>query len=160
MWPPLGCVRCSNSTLTDLASSFYLFPPFLSNIYCNPTQVKYFFKKVKLTNGRCFCYNIINAGVAELADAPDLGSGISDVQVQVLSPAPYYDVTLIAVRREKSPRFLGDFSLFCTIPCFLNGLFRVIEPHIFIKNKNFSFSAPFSRDCPFQRKIRNWCEQT
>ena len=24
----------------------------------------------------------------------------------------YYDVTLIAVRREKSPRFLGDFSLY------------------------------------------------
>ena len=52
------------------------------------------------------------AGVAELADAPDLGSGVPDVQVQVLSPAPYYDVTLIAVRREKSPRFLGDFSLY------------------------------------------------
>ena len=29
-----------------------------------------------------------SAGVAELADAPDLGSGVSDVQVQVLSPAP------------------------------------------------------------------------
>ena len=29
------------------------------------------------------CY----AGMAELADAPDLGSGISDVQVQVLLPA-------------------------------------------------------------------------
>ena len=28
------------------------------------------------------------AGVAELADAPDLGSGVFDVQVQVLSPAP------------------------------------------------------------------------
>ena len=28
-----------------------------------------------------------NAGVAELADAPDLGSGVPDVQVQVLSPA-------------------------------------------------------------------------
>ena len=27
--------------------------------------------------------------MAELADAPDLGSGISDVQVQVLLPAPY-----------------------------------------------------------------------
>lgn len=26
--------------------------------------------------------------MAELADAPDLGSGVSDVQVQVLSPAP------------------------------------------------------------------------
>ena len=28
------------------------------------------------------------AGVAELADAPDLGSGVYDVQVQVLSPVP------------------------------------------------------------------------
>ena len=28
-----------------------------------------------------------HAGVAELADAPDLGSGISDVQVRFLSPA-------------------------------------------------------------------------
>ena len=27
------------------------------------------------------------ADVAELADAPDLGSGVPDVQVQVLSPA-------------------------------------------------------------------------
>ena len=31
---------------------------------------------------------IIYAGVAELADAPDLGSGGNTVQVQVLSPAP------------------------------------------------------------------------
>ena len=31
---------------------------------------------------------IIFAGMAELADAPDLGSGVPDVQVQVLSPAP------------------------------------------------------------------------
>ncbi len=29
-----------------------------------------------------------NAGVAELADALDLGSSVSDVQVQVLSPVP------------------------------------------------------------------------
>ena len=31
---------------------------------------------------------ITYAGVAELADAPDLGSGGTPVQVQVLSPAP------------------------------------------------------------------------
>ena len=55
----------------------------------------------------------IYAGMAELADALDSGSnGRKAVQVQVLLPAPYYDVTLIAVRREKSPRFLGDFSLY------------------------------------------------
>ena len=56
---------------------------------------------------------MIYAGVAELADA--YGSGPYEckfMQVQVLLPAPYYDVTLIAVRREKSPRFLGDFSLY------------------------------------------------
>ena len=37
------------------------------------------------------CYTIIGiyAGMAELADAPDLGSGVSDVQVQVLLPAPW-----------------------------------------------------------------------
>ena len=34
------------------------------------------------------------------------------VLVQVQSRGPYYDVTLRAVRREKSPRFLGDFSLY------------------------------------------------
>ena len=33
------------------------------------------------------------AGVAELADAPDLGSGGTPVQVQVLSPVPYAGVT-------------------------------------------------------------------
>ena len=32
-------------------------------------------------------YSHKDAGVAELADAPDLGSGVPDVQVQVLSPA-------------------------------------------------------------------------
>ena len=38
--------------------------------------------------------------MAELADAPDLGSGISDVQVQVLLPAP-----------EKSTSFEVLFSM-------------------------------------------------
>ena len=31
------------------------------------------------------------AGMAELADAPDLGSGVYDVQVQVLLSAPDHD---------------------------------------------------------------------
>ena len=39
------------------------------------------------------------AGVAELADAPDLGSGGNTVQVQVLSPAP------------KSTRFVRVLSI-------------------------------------------------
>ncbi len=34
-----------------------------------------------------YIFQITYAGVAELADAPDLGSGVPDVQVQVLSPA-------------------------------------------------------------------------
>ncbi len=50
--------------------------------------------------------------MVELADTLDLGSNGFAVQVQVLLPAPYYGVTLIAVRREKSLRFFGGFSLF------------------------------------------------
>ena len=34
------------------------------------------------------------ADVAELADAPDLGSGVPDVQVQVLSPAFNFNPTI------------------------------------------------------------------
>ena len=42
------------------------------------------------------------AGVAELADAPDLGSGVNDVGVQVPSPAP-----------GKTPNLSGDrFGVF------------------------------------------------
>ena len=53
-------------------------------------------------------YNNHYAGVAELADAPDLGSGVPDVQVQVLSPAPAG-----SPRGQKSLRkYCGDF-LFC-----------------------------------------------
>ena len=36
------------------------------------------------------------AGVAELADAPDLGSGGNPVQVQVLSPAPKKELRFIS----------------------------------------------------------------
>lgn len=39
-------------------------------------------KRAKLNYNNCY------AGVAELADAPALGAGVLDVQVQVLSPAP------------------------------------------------------------------------
>jgi hypothetical protein len=35
------------------------------------------------------CQAIQNAGVAELADAPDLGSGALMLGVQVPSPAPF-----------------------------------------------------------------------
>ena len=42
----------------------------------------------KLQEGVSPSLATIYAGVAELADALDLGSSISDVQVQFLSPAP------------------------------------------------------------------------
>ena len=41
------------------------------------------------------------AGMAELADAPDLGSGVYDVQVQVLSSA------FVSTLKEKSPNPFG-----------------------------------------------------
>ena len=34
------------------------------------------------------CLNILNAAMAELADAPDLGSGVTDVGVRVPLAAP------------------------------------------------------------------------
>ncbi len=43
---------------------------------------------VRLSPQQSFTTTIKYAGVAELADAPDLGSGGTPVQVQVLSPAP------------------------------------------------------------------------
>ena len=42
------------------------------------------------------------AGVAELADAPDLGSGVPDVKVQVLSPVPRKKPLLSTKTREVS----------------------------------------------------------
>ena len=46
------------------------------------------------------------ADVAELADAPDLGSGVPDVQVQVLSSAPPYEKWLKTYRFEPFFSFL------------------------------------------------------
>ena len=45
----------------------------------------------------CLIYNNkvnLNADVAELADAPDLGSGAFGVQVRLLSSAPAFNVLL------------------------------------------------------------------
>ena len=45
--------------------------------------------KIKINNyALCIFHHYKYAGVAELADALDLGSSVFDVQVQVLSPAP------------------------------------------------------------------------
>ena len=54
-----------------------------------------------LSLGLRWCY----ADMAELADAPDLGSGVFDVQVQVLLSA------------VKNPRKSGVFLLSCCISC-------------------------------------------
>ena len=50
------------------------------------------------------------AGVVKLADTPDLGSGVFDVQVQILSPAPY---------RVFIRDFTYEYSIFClnTVLC-------------------------------------------
>ncbi len=73
-------------------------------------------EKLKLTAGRRneirlkTQFNMF-AGVAELADAPDLGSGGNPVQVQVLSPAP----------RRSKVRFASTFlckKVIRPLPCF------------------------------------------
>ena len=43
-----------------------------------------------LALGRTLCYQLACAGVAELVDAPDLGSGAYGVGVRVPSPAPIF----------------------------------------------------------------------
>ena len=45
MCSPLGCVKCDNSTLTDLAASFYFFLSLLSILYCTPTHQAYLRRK-------------------------------------------------------------------------------------------------------------------
>ena len=67
------------------------------------------------------CY----ADVAELADAPDLGSGVPDVQVQVLSSAGLETFHLNFIRVE------GFFCLYCTWAVVLtkmkNSLFLFVK---------------------------------
>ena len=48
---------------------------------------KYTAKQTDCRNRFQIYFIVIYADVAELADAPDLGSGVPDVQVQVLSSA-------------------------------------------------------------------------
>ena len=52
---------------------------------------------------------IQDAGVAELADAPDLGSGgVTPVKVQVLSPAP---LTPVHLKCARVLVVMGQYSL-------------------------------------------------
>ncbi len=70
-----------------------LYPPWLFDPYAD--MRKDFLQSESLHNLHDFAAAVhdwlhkkfISAGMAELADAPDLGSGIFDVQVQVLLPA-------------------------------------------------------------------------
>ena len=99
-----------------------------------------------------------NADMAELADALDSGSSdFTVIQVQVLLSAPYYDVTLIAVRREKSLRFLGGFSLFCTSFFFFNRSFYLIEPHIFYHKWKAFYFCTNSLELLHLERVKNWC---
>ena len=63
------------------------------------------------------------AGVAELADAPDLGSGVPDVQVQVLSPAPdraVFGLLFFILQAKRLPESSPvSFDLFCCPTAFL-----------------------------------------
>ena len=67
-------------------SSFFIQ---LSNMYCTPTITLHIISAAGLTNADLLAIISGYAGVAELADALDLGSSGTPVQVQVLSPAPY-----------------------------------------------------------------------
>ena len=70
---------------------------------------------------------------------------------------PYYDVTLIAVRREKSLRFLGGFSLFCTSFFFFNRSFYLIEPHIFYHKWKAFYFCTNSLELLHLERVKNWC---
>ena len=66
----------------------------------------------ELKNDRVLKSDIL-AGVAELADAPDLGSGVPDVQVQVLSPAFHMELN----RLSQISEFVAALIYFMDICC-------------------------------------------
>ena len=81
--------------------------------------------------------------MAELADAPDLGSGGLPVQVQVLLPAPGRAWTQAASR----VRFFSfAFSL-----AFVAGIYFVTQTHVGAKSALLLFS-----NCDPLRWVRSW----
>ena len=62
---------------------------FFSSCNIPPFPVKYLLVTLYHIYTDVVGFSIYYADVAELADAPDLGSGVYDVQVQVLSSAVY-----------------------------------------------------------------------
>ena len=87
----------------------------------------------------CFC----SAGMAELADAPDLGSGGLPVQVQVLLPAPGRAWTQAASRARF---FYFAFSL-----AFVAGIYFVTQTHVGAKS-----ALPLFSNCDPLRWVRSW----
>ena len=81
--------------------------------------------------------------MAELADAPDLGSGGLPVQVQVLLPAPGRAWTQAASRARF---FYFAFSL-----AFVAGIYFVTQTHVGAKSALLLFS-----NCDPLRWVRSW----
>ena len=72
-----------------------------------------------------FLYLVFHADMAELADAPDLGSGGNPVQVQVLLSA------LLTGRISPAGLFLRIFVFFCDYEMFFVRIFRRSHPPAF-----------------------------
>ena len=95
--------RCGNiikcyADMAELADA-YGSGPYASN--CMQVQVLLSApKQDALIKGRLVIKLIVCAGVAELADAQDLGSCGNTVQVQVLSPAPNKDYNFDTISSE------------------------------------------------------------
>ena len=58
-----------------------------------------------------YILSIVNAGVAELADALDLGSSVFDVGVQVLSPAPLTNPFELNIYSTENQPEMVDFFM-------------------------------------------------
>ena len=98
----LGKFSVATSTITDEPLSFILFYSSVQDVLYSYTQIRYLtYSHLTICSSRDIINNSHNAGMAELADALDLGSSVPDVQVQVLLPAP--------VKNRIVMRFFGGF---------------------------------------------------
>jgi hypothetical protein len=67
--------------------------------------------------------NSICAGVAELADALDLGSSANGMKVQVLSPAPFFNFLSDLLNKLRSAKTLKNQRFLC----FMRGCNSMVE---------------------------------
>ena len=132
----------ANSTLTQAIPIRYPFFLFVTH-HCSTYTTIALHPWISLAFFHSLCYNEEYAGMVELADTLDLGSNGFAVQVQVLLPAPYYGVTLIAVRRENSLRFIGGCSLFEPAFTSLTDFFN-LQSHFFSGVDGILFFRRFS----------------